>query len=476
MYSRQDCQALLYWAIKKEISEMNNINGITIIRTEDIINPVFDFFNIKAGDDSIINKAIDYLNHLSQNRDFEIKRRYLWIDKIINVSSVSLAVMHGNIRTSMFSLTGKIEKDVIFDNDSVYSKWLSAQGKYILSILKESKEEDAAIQHWLNYEDFIKELSQTVNGCSILCEIYDLKGLDFFLFHYVGGQTNALQDSAMFENVMNIPKALSILKRNEESIFVKEEVERRKEKLIEISEKFVGANGQGANYNFVLEKLRLNAERFWIEYLSNDVWVKIHSTSRENLIEAYVTEALIENKILKIWSNVVLALAKVIEKELADSLFNQFINIIRESKFYIPEDISNSKQKKLKKRKITFDMLFKCAQEPIHPPTLGQLIFVGKYWNDEIMDECTNLFSKCRKIIADKHSEGNKEILNIVSLIEQHKSNEENSANIIDLRNASAHPSKENLYDWENYTSWLKNSIGKPPKLILKKILKYTRI
>lgn len=454
---------------------MDNIDEIPIVPIESIIKPVFDFFKIKIGDNSIMTKAIDYLNKLSKNQDFDIKRQYLWIDKI-NVSSVNMAVIHGNVRTNMFSLTGKVENDVIFDSDSVYSKWLSAQGKYILSILKKSKEEDGAIQHWLNYEDFIIELSTTKNGCTILCDIYDLKGLDFFLFHYMGGQTDALRDNAMFENAKNIIKALSVLQRNDESIFVKEEIEKRRKNIIKISKKFIGSKEQEPNFDFVLEKLRLNAERFWNEYLSNNVWVKIHSTSRENLIDAFVTEALIENNILKIWSNVVLAFAKVIEKELSITLFNQFINIIKESKFNIPENTSQSKLKKVKKRKMTFDMIYKCTQEPIHPPTLGQLVFVGKYWNDEIMDECTTLFAKCRKDINDKHWKGNQEIYNIVTIIEQNESNKEDSANIIDLRNSSAHPGKENLYDWRKYTIWFKNAIGKPPKMILKKIINDTRL
>ena len=52
---------------------------------DEIIRQVFDFFNIKIGDDSIILKATEYLNELAINGDFEIRRNYLWIDKVINV-------------------------------------------------------------------------------------------------------------------------------------------------------------------------------------------------------------------------------------------------------------------------------------------------------------------------------------------------------------------------------------------------------
>lgn len=443
---------------------------------KDIIKPVYDFFGIKLGDDSIIDKATDYLNDLIHIKQFENKRSYLWIDKLINVETVNFAITYGHNNVKLFNLSGEISNGVFDDDKSVYSKWITAQGYYILSILKETKEEDSAIQHWINYKDFILELSQTKTGCSILSEIYDLRGLDFFLYHYAGEMTSALMDEAMFHNARSISKALKALERTEEAIFVEEELKNKERRIINLSKKFIGSKEKEPTFDFIVEKLRVNAERFWNEYLSNEVWINIQPSSRDNLIDAFVTETLIENKILKIWSNVVLAIAKVIEKELSVSLFDQFINIISESKFEIPENISNSKLKKVKKRKMTFDMIYKCAQKPIHPPTLGQLVFVGKYWNDEIMDECTSLFFKCREAITNKYKEGNQEILEIVTLIEQNKSNEENSANIIDLRNASAHPSKENLYDWEEYTNWLKFAIGKPPKLILRKIINHTRL
>ena len=120
-------------------------------------------------------------------------------------------------------------------------------------------------------------------------------------------------------------------------------------------------------------------------------------------------------------------------------------------------------------------MVKKCANVN-QPPTLGQLVFVGKYWDDEIMDSCTNLFINCREILSAKKINGNKEIYNIIALIEKNESDSIDSANIIELRNASAHPNSENLYDWEKYTNWLKKSIGQPPKLILNKIVNETRL
>lgn len=454
---------------------MNNINGIPIVKTEDIIKPVFDFFNIKLGDDSIITKATEYLKELSIVPDFNIKRNYLWMDKIVNVGSVNFAVISGHTNEDLFILTGKVENGIVYDDKSKYSIWLSAQGNYILSILKESKEEDAAIQHWLNYEDFIVELTRTANGCKIVCDIYDLKGLDFFLFHYMGGKTNANDDNAMFENANYLVKALALIRRNEESIFIKDEIEKRKSKIIEITTLFHNKVNYEPTVQFALDNLRVKAEKFWYEYLTKEVWMGLNHNSRENLIDAFVTETLIENKILTVWSNVVLAFAKVIERELSESLFNQFLDLINDAEFKTPIDLSKNKFERINKRKLTFDMLKKCSRNK-HPPTLGQLVFVGKYWNDEIMHTCTNLFLKCRELISNKHPNGNDEISSIVSLIEQNESENNLTANIIDLRNASAHPGNEDEYDWKEYINWLKKSIGQPPKLILMKIILSTRL
>jgi hypothetical protein len=442
---------------------------------DEIIRQVFDFFNIKIGDDSIILKATEYLNELAINGDFEIRRNYLWIDKVINVQSINYAIVFGHKNADIFRLFGNIENNIVFDNESIWSNWISAQGNFILSILKESKEEDQAIQHWINYENLILELVRTANGCIILGKIYDLKGLDFFLFHHMEKQTNAIEDNAMFNNAEKISKVLDFLQRKEEAVYVYDGINKRKEKIIEISTQFENNTNEEPSISFVLDKLRINAERFWNEYLTNNVWCKIHVSSRESLIDAFVTEVLIENKILSIWSNVVLAFAKVIEKELSESLFFQFIEIIKKADFNIPEGIAASKLKSINKRKTTFDMLKKCANVN-QPPTLGQLVFVGKYWDDEIMDSCTNLFINCREILSAKKINGNKEIYNIIALIEKNESDSIDSANIIELRNASAHPNSENLYDWEKYTNWLKKSIGQPPKLILNKIVNETRL
>jgi len=107
---------------------MNNINGIPIRSTDQIIKPVFDYFNLEIGNELIIDKMIDYLDKLTKNSDFEIKRRYLWIDKEINVSSFYWAIIWGHSNPDVFHLQGKIEKGVVYDDESIYSKWLSAQG------------------------------------------------------------------------------------------------------------------------------------------------------------------------------------------------------------------------------------------------------------------------------------------------------------------------------------------------------------
>src|SRR5690606_26550944 len=124
---------------------------------------------------------------------------------------------------------------------------------------------------------------------------------------------------------------------SEESVFVENELKKRKEKFESISTEFLGHKFAKKTPKFVIERLRLEGERFWNDYLSNGIWITLHQSSRENLVDSFVIERFIEKEVLKVWSSTVLALSKVIELELSISLFNQFTDILQKSEFSSPE-------------------------------------------------------------------------------------------------------------------------------------------
>lgn len=453
-----------------------NIDGIPvpIVNAKDLAAPVYSYFNLNIGDEQIIDKASEYVEELASSNNLEKMRSYLWIHPILNVVNMSEAVGYGSKNLKRLQIlearTGKGDNDRV-ELPTPYGRWIAAQGRLILEILKRTKEEDVVIQHWLNYEDFILELSLTQTGCKIISEIYDLRGLDFFLFHYMGGETSAIKDKALFDNAKKIPIALNRMARIEEAIQVEKDIESRLKGIINISNQFGRRKQTQSETDFVLEKLRLKAERFWNNYFSSDVWNALHNDSRKDLIDAFISEIFLENGILRGWNIVILAICKVIEREMSISLFTPGINNIRKSSFLEPLNATSSKLKKIQTRKNTYKMLKKCANRPIHPPTLGQLIFVAKFWDDPIMDECTDLFKNMRMDLEKYCPNSTKTIKNIALLLEEKHSVDSESASIIELRNASAHPGRDSSFSWAKYLEWLKRFIGKPPEYILRSLI-----
>lgn len=450
-----------------------NINGasIPVVKIKDIIAPVYSYFNLNIGDEQIIDKASEYVEGLASSGNLEKMRSFLWIDPVLNVYTVESAVIYGSKKRELLeAITGKGDSDRV-ELPTPYGRWIAARGHLILKILELTKEEDAVIQHWLNYRDFILELSSTQTGCKIISEIYDLRGLDFFLFHYVGGETTAIKDKSLFENAKKIPIALRRVARTEEAAQVEKDIENRIKGFTKISNQFGPIKQNQNKANLVLEKLRLEAERFWNDYLSTDVWKALHSDSRTELIDAFVSEIFLKNGVLHGWSIVILSLCKVIEREMSISLFSPWVNIIRKSSFTEPLDATHSKIKKIKTRKITYEMLKRCAADPTHPPTLGQLIFIAKFWDDSIMDECTDLFKNIRKKLEKDCPNSTRAIKNIAALLEEKHSVKGESASVVDLRNSAAHPGREDAFNWAEYLDWLRKLIGKPPKYILRSII-----
>ncbi len=241
-------------------NEINNIDGISIVNIKDVVAPVYSYFNLNIGDKRIIDKASEYIEELASSDNLEKMRSYLWIDHILNVGTVKLAVIYGSKNLERFQLlearTGKESSDRV-ELYTPYGRWIAAQGRLILEILKRTKEEDAAIQHWLNYEDFILELSLTQTGCKVISEIYDLRGLDFFLFYYMGSEISAIKDKALFDNVKKIPIALKRMARTEEAIQVEKDIESRLKGFIQISSQFGPIEQNQNETGLVLEKLRL---------------------------------------------------------------------------------------------------------------------------------------------------------------------------------------------------------------------------
>ena len=246
-------------------------------------------------------------------------------------------------------------------------------------------------------------------------------------------------------------------------------MKKRKEKLKEITNEYSSINPESISETF--ENIRLTGERFWVDYLSPDVWNKIDVSSRRELGDAFVTEIMLKNGILRGWSQVVLSLCKVIEREITDILFTKWIKEIRKAEFTIPAIESKKNLKRIKSRELTFRMLKSCADSEVHPPTLGQLAYVSKFWSDDIMEQCTSLFSSINAIAEKTCKNHTLKIKKLSQLLEDKHYYNEESPTLIDLRNASAHPGSEKSFTWSEHISWLKQLLGKPPREALKLVI-----
>ena len=419
---------------------------------EEIIAPFYTFFNLEIDDDSIIEKIISYLAFLIESKDYEIIKSHLYPDSLFYTFNLSWVIRH-EIR--------KV-KDPF---DSWYPKWVVTYGKFLLELAKLSREEDSYIQQELNYNDFIQELGIFPEGQKILFELYNLRGLDFFLFHFAGRETTALEDDGLFNNVQFLSRSLMSIGRSEEAKHLATELKKRKKLLVEIRKDFLPIN-QESNLN-TIELLRVFAERFWLESLDAGIWQHLESQSKKDLIDSFVEEEFSKRGILQNGRQAVLSFCRVIERELAHILFYPWLDEIRIASFKASSNLSKVKSKSIPPREQTFRILKKGVKGELKPPTLGQLLFIGKFFDDNIMDSCTDLFTNVRKktnLISPDY--GKKIILLIKSLEDRYSVNSENP-NIIELRNAAAHPGHETKYMWSSYLTWIKDCFIKPPKKML---------
>ncbi|HOL20422.1 MAG TPA: hypothetical protein PK813_09305, partial [Candidatus Hydrogenedens sp.] len=122
----------------------------------------------------------------------------------------------------------------------------------------------------------------------------------------------------------------------------------------------------------------------------------------------------------------------------------------------------------IKKTYDTVKILKKCSINSKYRPTLGQLIYLMKYLNDEKIDIYTDLFIKIRNKLKEINPNYYEILSNIVEILEKEYTTEERSLNILNLRNASAHPGKEKTINWNKYITWLKDVISQPPQYLLR--------
>jgi hypothetical protein len=246
-------------------------NFIPIVSTAEVVKPVFDHFQRTPGDERIKEDILRTIQQAAKDGGLKRMRLFLSDDPILWIGTLQSAYFFRDTQP----LSG-------------YAEWAKAKCDLLVEIARRTREDDGIIQHILNYEDFHIEMMSFPFGPRFVTEIYDLRGLDFFLFHYMGGETNAHSDEALFEHASCVAIALESIERYEEAKDVAAQLQARRQRLAEIRREF---QAPGADVDKpTLEQLRVIGERFWFDYLSEPVWRALAQQSRQELLDAFSTE------------------------------------------------------------------------------------------------------------------------------------------------------------------------------------------
>jgi hypothetical protein len=435
---------------------MKEIDGIKIINTKEITEPVFKHFNLEYGDNSVIDKVLNLLKNISSQDLFEEAVDLVHYSRPFDF--FALQNLYGFIGDN--SWIEKTEKDSIIESDlTIYNNALASFCNYILT---KTKNYDETIKYFLTYSDLLYYLKLSSSGKKIIADFYFNRGIDFFLSYNVGGkQYKATEYSHYFEYAEFIQESLFFLKRNEEAEYIKNEIENRKKGIKKIADSFSADNPEKT-----FEALRLYSERFWFEYLGDKVFTKLKEESKNELIDSIVTELLIEKKVLTNFSQVALAFCKVIERELNESLFHPYISEYKNcSILKIEQTLSNKQRSKIENRLNTINVIKKCIINN-HQLTFGQIVFLMRFWNDSLINEYTDLF----ELIKRQTTSFDKLTQSIQSLLEYFEL-KDTGLTLTDIRNSSAHPTVDKDINWGECVKWIKQLLGEPPKEILKRIV-----
>jgi hypothetical protein len=436
---------------------MEHINDIPIISMADVIKPVLARYCRDESDPEIRKDILSEIKAKVQSGDLDSMRQFLSQDE---------SVWIGNLQHAYFRRFEGIEP---LDD---YPEWAQAKCSLLIAIAEQTREDDGIIQHLLNYEDFHIEVFPFSFGPSFIVSLYELRGLDFFLYHYMGGETSAHEDGVLFDHAESVTKSLAKLGRTTEAKLVERELEARKRRLNEIQRDF-----QRPEYDpstNLIARIRIAGERFWSDYLMPDVWTRVDQQSAAELVDAFSTEYLLKQEILSTWSTVVLALCRVVERETARAIFTPWKQHFQMAVWSPPQAESKKARKRLESRQMTFKMLQSCSSDKGHSPTLGQLVFVAKFWDDPVMDSCTDMFQNIRNQANRTSSDFSQRVANLAVFLQQPLSIDGAAMTIPDARNSSAHPREDEDIAWSLFIEHLKKTLGKPPAELLKLVVGLT--
>lgn len=426
-----------------------NVNGlkIPIFASTDIVSPIAIRLGSGHGSKDIQIKIEEELSEIIDNTDTSVFKKYFDGNVLFDVNLLEIAYLS-------------------HQNSDSLRKWISLKSRLIGSVIIKTREFDSYIQYLINYEDIIYLMKELDEGKKTLIDIYETRGIEFFAtFFYGKAYTNIFESGLLKENCKSIVDLLLDLGRPQEAEEAQSKIEDIEKRIHEIDRTFPELNYDPSSDP--MRKIKIAGQKFWSTYLAPNVWTILSKESQEELVDAFSNEFFLRRNIFSTWSNAILSLCKCIERELAISIFYPYIHEISVLIWDTTSEKSVFTRKKVVVRNKSFD-IFVSAAKAGHAPTLGQMMYGLKFFNDEIMDTYCSL----NKIIGIENNDFYIKIFNELynDLINPIRF-EGGAISVLDARNQSAHPRIDSNVRWDVFLDELKKALGQSPQLILSKIL-----
>lgn len=320
-----------------------------------------------------------------------------------------------------------------------------------------STECDRLIRWELYNNDWLYYFCQISPSSREMVKLLDKRSLDFFLPDVRSKEWDSNWNvPALFDQIQSLCSALKILGRNEEAETLQIELTERKVAFGILSNDILPVQARN--------EIRLSAEKAWVQYFGLVTWEAIHPESRSDLIDAFSAERAVNAGYYKSWRYVLQSMLYVIERELNISFFAILKKVIDPSTSFVP---CNSRAASRQK---TFESIIR-AIESGKLLTLGELSFVLNYWEDPIMDNCTNLFKDARTLLEQIAGPSHIHVQAIRSAFKETFGQVKPPWDLVKLRNSCAHPGNEGPLRDKMMFVRLKEILGEPPRMLINTVV-----
>lgn len=324
-----------------------------------------------------------------------------------------------------------------------------------------STECDGIIRWELYNGDWIRYLCQIRVSSQEIIRILDLRSLDFFLPEINSNEWDSSWNvPGLFEQISSLGLALELLGRVEEAEALRIDLAERK--------KAFGLISKNIPPNQPKNEVRLAAEKAWLDCLGPTTWEALLSESRNDLVDAFSVERAVDAGYYKSWRYALQPMLHMVERELNHSIFSILKKSITSTTSFTPLNSRSASRQR------TFESVVR-ANKNGRLLTLGELSFVLKFWDDPVMDKCTDLFYQARSLLNTISSSSEIHMQVLRAAFQDTFGQIDPSWNLVKLRNSCAHPGNEQpLRDKEMFTQ-LKVTLSKPPRNLIETVVVHLR-